>query len=188
MGSFIEDFLGNMGPQVTEQLASTLGIGKETSAAIIPQVLPMILSGLKKQKDNYGGEPRVEHILNKYGSSSVLDDIAGLFSTKAKDPNPDPTLGGLLGNAGIEATNLFSKNHGVDSGIASKIIPMLAPVVLGYLTKTKDSGAGVSGIASLLDADGDGNILDDVAGFFGISGAAGDIVGGLLGGLFGGKK
>jgi hypothetical protein len=188
MGNFIEDFLGSMGPQVTEQLSSTLGIGKDASAAIIPQVLPMILSGLKKQKDNYGGEQRVEHILNKYGSSSVLDDIAGLFSSKAQDSNPDPTLGGLLGDAGVQATNLFSKQHNVDSGTASKIIPMLAPVVLGYLTKTKDSGAGVSGIASLLDADGDGNILDDVAGFFGISGAAGDIVGGLLGGLFGGKK
>ncbi len=35
----------------------------------------MILGGLKKQKDNHGGEERVDHILNKYGSSSVLDDI-----------------------------------------------------------------------------------------------------------------
>ena len=188
MGNFVEDFLGAMGPQVTEHLSSTLGIDKEASASIIPQVLPMILSGLKKQKDNYGGEERVEHILNKYGSSSVLDDIAGLFSTKAQEPEPDPTLGGLLGDAGIHATNLFSKQLKVDSGTAAKIIPMLAPVVLGYLTKTKDSGAGLSGIASLLNADGDGSILDDVAGFFGISGAAGDIVGGLLGGLFGGKK
>ena len=188
MGNLVEDFLSSMGPQVTEQLSSTLGIGKETSASIIPQVLPMILGGLRKHKENYGGEARVEHILNKYGSSSVLDDIAGLFSGKAQDPNPDPALGGLLGNAGVEASNLFSKQHGLDSGTAAKIIPMLAPVVLGYLTKTKDSGVGVSGIASLLDADGDGNILDDVAGFFGIKGAAGDIVGGLLGGLFGGKK
>ncbi len=67
---------------------------------------------------------------------------------------------------------------------------MLAPVVLGYLTKSKDSGQGISGIASILDADGDGDILDDVVGFLGKSmgGSTGGLLGGLLGGLFGGKK
>lgn len=190
MGNILEDFMGSMGSEVTGQLASSLGLDKGVAGAIIPQVLPMILGGLKKQKDNHGGEERVDHILNKYGSSSVLDDIGGLFSSKAQDSNPDPALGGLLGNAGVEASNLFGKQFNIDGGTAAKIIPMLAPVVLGYLTKSKDSGQGISGIASILDADGDGDILDDVVGFLGKSmgGSTGGLLGGLLGGLFGGKK
>jgi hypothetical protein len=194
MGNLLEDFMGSMGSQVTSQLSSQLGIDKNVAGAIIPQVLPMILGGLKKQKDNHGGEARVEHILNKYGSSSVLDDIGGLFSQKAQDSNSDPALGGLLGDAGIQASNLFGKQFNLDGNTASKIIPMLAPVILGFLTQKKDSGAGASGIASLLDADGDGSVLDDVAGFL-MSGlgsssksSAGGLLGGLLGGLFGGKK
>ena len=87
--------------------------------------------------------------------------------------------------------SLFGKQFNLDSNITSKIIPMLAPVVLGYLTKTRDDGTGSSGIASLLDADGDGSILDDVAGFLvkGVGGGSSSgLLGGLLGGLFGGKK
>ena len=193
MGNILEDFMGSMGSQVTDQLSSNLGIDSKTAGAIVPQVLPMILGGLKKQKDNHGGADRVDHILNKYGSSSVLDDIGGLFSSKAQDSNPDPALGGLLGDAGVQASNLFGKQFNLDSGTASKIIPMLAPVLLGFLTKKRDDGAGSSGIASLLDADGDGSVLDDVAGFLmnglgGSSKSGGGLLGGLLGGLFGGKK
>ena len=79
MGSILEDFMGSIGSQATQQMSSKLGIDKSVAAALIPQVLPMILGGLKKQKDNFGGEARVDHILNKYGSSSVLDDIGGLI-------------------------------------------------------------------------------------------------------------
>jgi hypothetical protein len=58
----------------------------------------MILSGLKKQKDEYGGPERVDHILNKYGDPSVRDNLAGLFSQKKQDDSVDPRLGGLLGD------------------------------------------------------------------------------------------
>ena len=192
MGSILEDFMGSMGSQVTDQLSSSLGIDSGTAGAIIPQVLPMILGGLKKQKDERGGAERVDHILNKYGSSSVLDDIGGLFASKSQDSNPDPALGGLLGDAGVQASNLFGNQFNLDGNTAAKIIPMLAPVVLGFLTKKRDTGTGSSGIASLLDQDGDGSVLDDVAGFLmsglGDSSKGGGVLGGLLGGLLGGKK
>ena len=74
-----------------------------------------------------------------------------------------------------------------------KIIPMLSPLVLGALSRKRDAeGQGSSGITALLDQDGDGNILDDVAGFLmkGLSGSqsTGNIIGSLLGGIFGKKR
>lgn len=46
------------------------------------------------------------------------------------------------------------------------MIPALAPIILGALTRKRDtSNKGIGGIGSLLDANGDGSILDDVAGF-----------------------
>lgn len=73
---------------------------------------------------------------------------------------------------------------------------MLAPVILGFLTKKRDQeGMGSSGISALLDQDGDGSVLDDVAGFLmqGLGGGStqkqsGGLLGSLLGGLLGGKK
>ena len=194
MPGFIDDFMGSLGPQVTKELSKNLGINQDVAQQILPSVIPMILGGLKKQKDEHGGEARVDHILNKYGSADVLNNLGKLFKAKAKDTSVDPRLGGLLGDSGVQATNMIANQFHLDSNVAAKLIPMLAPVVLGALTKKRDTeGAGSKGIASLLDRDGDGSILDDVAGFlmrgiFGGQQKGGSLIGSLLGGLLGKKS
>jgi hypothetical protein len=183
MPGLIDEIVKSLGPQVTKNLTSTLGLQPKAAAQVLPMVAPLILGGLKRQMENQGGAPRVDHILNKYGSDSVLDDIGGLFTQKAQAGNPDPGLGGLLGPSGIQAAGMLASKLKIDAGTAMKIIPMIAPLVLGALTRKRDSGgAGLAGIASLLDSDGDGNILDDVAGFL-TQGQGGNLLGGLLGGL-----
>lgn len=192
MPGFVEEFMGTLGPEVTKQVSKNLGIKQNVASQVIPAVIPMILSGLRKQKDEHGGEARVDHILNKYGSASVLDNIGGLLSQKAQDEKADPRLGGLLGESGVEATDMIANKFGLNANTAMKLIPMLAPVVLGALSQKRDAGGvGSSGIAALLDQDGDGSILDDVAGFLmqGLLGGqkGGNVLGSLLGGLFGKK-
>ncbi len=195
MANFMEDFMRSLGPEVTDQLSANLGIEKNAAQQILPQIAPMILGGLKRQKDNYGGEARVDHILNKYGSANVLDNIGDFFSSQVQNQTADPRLGGLLGDSGVQASNMLSKKFNLDGGTAMKIIPMLAPIILGFLSKTRDQGgAGSAGIASILDRDGDGSILDDVAGFFlqGSTGRSrmggGGLLGGLLGSLLGRRR
>ena len=193
MSNFFEEFMQNYGDETSNQLSENLGVDKKSASQIIPQVLPLLLGGLRKQKDEMGGEERVDHILNKYGSTNVLDNLGGLFKSKANDSNADPQLGGLLGQSGLQATNMIADKFNIDSNTAMKIIPMLAPVVLGALSKKRDTqGAGATGIAALLDQDGDGNILDDVSGFLtkglGSGKAGGNVLGNVLGGLFGKKK
>lgn len=189
MAGFLDEFMKTLGPQVTKQMSKNLGVSKNVTSQIVPQLVPMILGGLKKQKDERGGAARVDHILNKYGDAGVLDDIDSLFAQKANDNTVDPQLGGLLGKSGVKATDMIAKQFNLSGDIASKLIPMLAPVVLGALKQKRDAqGAGSKGIASLLDADGDGDILDDVAGFLmkGLGGGGrkqGDLLSGLLGGL-----
>lgn len=193
MPGFIDEFMKTLGPQVTKEFSKKLGIQQNLAGQIIPQVIPLILGGLRKQKDEFGGEQRVDHILNKYGSADVLNNIGGLFAAKAKEKTADPRLGGLLGESGVDATNMIADKFKIDPGIASKMIPMLAPVVLGALTQKRDTqGLGSTGIAALLDRDGDGSILDDVAGFLmqGLLGGqkGGNVLGTLLGGLFGKRQ
>lgn len=196
MANFVDEFMGTYGSKISKDLSKTLGVKKGLLKQIIPQLTPLILGGLKKQKDNNGGDARIDHILNKYGSSDVLNDLSGLFKSKAGDSNPDPGLGGLLGNSGLQASDTLAKKFNIDSGIIMKLIPMLAPVVLGALTKKRDSGAGSGGIGDLLDQDGDGSVLDDVAGFLisGLgkgrkrSGGLGGALRGILGGLLGKRR
>lgn len=195
MASIMEEFLSSLGPEVSNQLSANLGIEENAVQQMLPQIAPMILGGLKRQKDNHGGQERVDHILNKYGNSDVLDDIGDFFSSQVQNREADPRLGGLLGDSGVQATNMLSKEFNLDGNTAMKIIPMLAPIILGFLTKTRDQGgAGSSGIASILDRDGDGSILDDVAEMFlqGSTGRSrtggGGLLGSLLGGLLGRRR
>ena len=124
----------------------------------------------------------------------MLDDIGGQFGMHAQNQTADPRLGGLLGDSGVNAANLLSQQFNLDRNTAMKIIPMLAPIILGFLTQRRDTGGvGSQGIAALINQNGDGNILDDVAGFLmrGLGGApqqGGGLLGGLLGAVLGGGK
>jgi predicted transcriptional regulator len=189
MPNFIDEFMKSYGPEVTSQLSSNLNVDRGTVQKLIPQLAPLILSGLKRQKDTRGGDERVNHILNKYGDSSALNNIKDLISVKTKATAPDANLGGLLGeNGGVQAAQMLAKNMNIDASTIIKMIPALTPVILGALSKKRDTGgAGISGIGALLDADGDGSILDDVAGFILKGGSGQQTKGkGLLGSLLGG--
>jgi hypothetical protein len=185
MTNFTSDFMQSLGPQVSTQLAGSLGMKRQTANQIIPAVVPLILGGLKRQMETRGGADRANHILNKYGSASALDGIGDLFAAKAAEQNPDPRLGGLLGDAGVNAAGTLAGKLRLDKNTVMKAIVMLAPIVLGALSRQRDQGGmGASGIAALIDQNGDGSILDDVAGFL-MQGMGQSRGGGLLGGLFG---
>jgi len=194
MANFIDEFMKTYGPEVTKDMAATYGVDQGTVQKLIPQLAPLILGGLKRQKDDRGGDARVDHILNKYGDQSVLDDIKGVISSKANDPAADANLGGLLGvSGGVQAAQALGKSLNIDASTIMKMIPALAPIILGALTKKKNAGGGIGGIGSLLDADGDGSIIDDVAGYI-LKGGSGQttrnkgVLGSILGGLFGTKR
>jgi hypothetical protein len=190
MANFIDEFMKSYGTEVTQQMSSNFGVDQETVQKLIPQLAPLILGGLKRQKDDQGGDARVDHILNKYGDQSVLDNLQDLISTKATAQTADANLGGLLGTGGgVQAAQVLGKSLNIDPSKIIKMIPALAPIILGALSRKRDAGgAGISGIGSLLDADGDGSIIDDVAGSLlkgGSSQTKGKgILGSLLGGLF----
>lgn len=191
MAGFIDEFLKDYGPEVTRQMSKNFNVDQATVQKLIPQLAPLILSGLKKQKDTRGGDARVDHILNKYGDPSVLNNIKELISAKSQAPQVDPNLGGLLGDrGGLQAAQALGSKMGIDTATIMKMIPALSPLILGALSKKRDTGGkGLSGIGALLDADGDGSILDDVAGFLlksgGTSGRSqgGGLLGTLLKGL-----
>lgn len=190
MAGFIDEFLKSYGPEVTKQMSGNFNVDQGTVQKLIPQLAPLILAGLKRQKDTRGGDERVDHILNKYGDASVLNNIKDLVANKAQAQDADPNLGGLLGDAGgLQAAQALAKKMNIDPSTIMKMIPALAPLILGALSKKRDTGGtGISGVGSMLDADGDGSILDDVAGFLLKGGSStqtrgGGLLGSLLGGL-----
>ncbi|WP_455364247.1 DUF937 domain-containing protein [[Eubacterium] cellulosolvens] len=189
MDSFTEEFMKAYGPEVSKQLASNVGVKQDIITQMIPLVAPLILGGLKRQMSQYGGEARANHILSKYGSSSSLDSLGEEISSRAKYQQPDPRLGGLLGEPGVQAAGAMSQRFNIDPKTVMMIISILAPIILGALTRKRDKGnVGSQGIADLINQNGNDSILNNVIGMIlgGSAGSSSQGMGGLIGDLISG--
>jgi hypothetical protein len=200
MSSFYDELNDSIGGDVTDQLRSRYGLDPDQARGALEAVGPLVLSGLKRQQDE-GGEERLGDLLNQHGKADALEDLGGYFDQQ-NDDDLDPALGGILGDRGAEAGQMMEQKLGLSAGMGAKLIPMLAPLIMGMLLKKgKGGGAGSSGggggmgmIGGLLDKDGDGNILDDLGGMLfkgggGLASVAGGAAkSGCLGMLLGGKK
>ena len=89
---------------------------------------------------------------------------------------------------------------GLSPELTAKVLPMLIPVVLGALSKAGNSasqshgstpsggpGGALGGLSAILDQNGDGSIMDDLARMGG-GAKSGGCLSALLGGLLGGGK
>ncbi len=188
---FLDDLYQEHGSSVQQRVSTELGIPPDKAARALPTVAPIILAGLKREMD-------------KSGPAGVESRIQDLNSNGIPD---DEEVGGLLGGKGKEASALMANQLGISGEAASKLIPMLAPIIIGMLKKKGGGGAGgrqagagggLGGIASILDRNGDGSVLDDLAGLV-AKGGVGDLLkgggaaksgclGSILGALMGGKK
>ena len=191
----MDEFRQSVGGEVQGKLSSELDMTGDQAAVAIDAVGPLILGGLKRQMEEHGGEERLGHILDKYGDASLVDDPAAYIGRAVQSGEADPALGGLLGDSGTEAAGMLDQKLGLSAGMGAKLIPMLAPLILGMLAKkratvSKSGGGELGALTGILDRDGDGKILDDLGGLLfnqGGSAMAGAAKSGCLGMLLGGK-
>ena len=150
--------------------------------------------------------------LNSKHDGSILDDLGGLFAggvDSSVTEDGGKILGHVLGGSQQNVTNALSHKSGIDAGSVANILKVAAPILMGVLGKqTKqnkvssqaDLGGLLGGmmkgsspeqeqsfLESILDADGDGSVIDDVAGMVLGGSKKKSGLGGLLGGLFGKK-
>jgi hypothetical protein len=150
--------------------------------------------------------------LNSKHDGSILDNLGGLFGGGVDQnvmSDGEKILGHVLGNKQQNVQHALGAKAGMDAGSVAQILKVAAPILMGVLGKQTrqnnvNSPSGIesllgglvtgnspqqeqSFLESILDADGDGSVIDDVAGMvLGGSKKKGGL-GGLLGGLFGRK-
>lgn len=180
------------------QLSGQLGADQATTKNALGTALPMLMGALARNSGDQNGAAALDRALDKH-DGGILDNLDGFL--EAPDVNDgNGILRHMLGNKRGNVETGVSKASGLDPSLVAKLLPMLAPVVLGALGKQKrQQNLNAEGLASmlgserqqieqsnpamgmlqgLLDQDGDGNVADDILGKVGK---------GLLGGLFGRK-
>ncbi|MDQ8191647.1 DUF937 domain-containing protein [Roseibacillus persicicus] len=178
--SFLDELMKEMGGPVAEQLGKREGLNEAQSKGILEGLAPVILGGLKRKKEE-GVD--LEDLMSGLGAKEeALDNPGGFFEGGS---NLDLGAGGVLGlEKGEQAAEAIAKKTGIGVDLARKVLPMLVPLVLAYLKRkgTQDSGTPdrKGGIGAILDRDGDGKILDDIAGMVLASQAGRQGKGGIL--------
>lgn len=198
-----------IGKQVISGVAGQTNQPESKTADVLSMAMPLLLGAMKKNvKSPSGAEGLMSALSNKH-DGSILDNLGGLFQGGVDDSVMNDgagILGHVFGGKQPQVENALSQKSGMDAGTVSQILKIAAPIVMGYLgretsqNRVNDSngmnallGSMLGGqpqqnqslITTLLDADGDGSILDDVAGMVMGSSKKKGGLGGLLGGLFG---
>lgn len=198
-----------MGKQLISGVAGQTGQPENKTADVLSMAMPLLLGAMKKNVSSPQGAQGLMNALSSKHDGSILDDLGGLFGGGVSESVVNDgagILGHVFGGKQAQVENALSQKSGLDAGSIAQILKIAAPIVMGYVgrqtaqSKVQDAnsmnsllGSMLGGqpqqnqslITTLLDADGDGSILDDVAGMvMGTSKKRGGL-GGLLGGLFG---
>src|SRR5262245_57847016 len=128
--NIIDELHENHGSDIQQQLMDQLGLTSQQAASVLPKVGPLILGALKQQKDLHGEDHVFGHV-QQFGADDFSSDIGATLRGGAEAH--DPALGGLLGDKGHEASQMMAQRLGISPGTAVKLIPMLAPIIIGML-------------------------------------------------------
>ena len=190
-------------------VSNQTGQSESKTADVLSMALPVLMGAMKKNASSQDGAASLMNALSNKHDGSILSNLGGLFDGGVDDSvlqDGSGILKHVLGSKQSTVENTLSAKSGLDAGSIAQILKVAAPILMGLIgqqTKANnisDSndltsllGSMLGGqprqnqslIESLIDTDGDGSVLDDVADMVLGSNKKKGGLGGILGGLFG---
>ena len=154
--SLIDLITGNAGNQVATQAENKFGISKNQIIALLAVAAPLVISYLRKKSQEDPNEAEaLNNALDRDHDGSILDNPS---QVEARQQEGGSILDHIFGGQKATVENQLSQNTGISMDKIGPILAMLAPVIMGYIGKQKQSNGVTSG------------------------GGLGDLLGGILGG------
>lgn len=187
----LQDLLGQeQGNEAVNQVSQQVGAEPSLVNSAIQMALPAIINSMANNAATPQGAQSLDNALQNDHDGSILDNLGSLGSMifgggqTPRQADAGGILGHILGGSQGNVTQQISNQSGLNMGQVAQILMFLAPIVMGYLGKQKqqnnlDAG-GISDlllgqqqqikqapqgsfIERMLDQDGDGSSLDDIA-------------------------
>jgi hypothetical protein len=173
---------------VLAKLPELLGTNQTTANTAVNAAVPTLLAALGSTASSGDGARSIQSTVDSF-DPRVLDNLPQSLSGGGKLLLDMGTslLGSLFGSGMLSSlTGILSRFVGIDSGKASSLLGLLAPIVLGIL-KNRTQGMGANGAARLLEdqkqnivnamPSGLGSALEGVQGMGGVANWARGTVG-----------
>ena len=178
-------------PEVISELSKQIRTDEGTTKAAAQGAISAIVGALSKESANSSKASSLLGALDRDHDGSILNDVVGLLAGRSNPSNSRTTNGlgildHLLGGNTNNIVAMLSQGSGLDFLKSGTLLKLLAPIVMGSLGKARQQktvsesnifdflngsvkqAAGerkeLSMIEKILDSDGDGSIMDDVAG------------------------
>ena len=175
--NILESVLNADGGGAVSQIAKTLGMGESQAQSAIGQLLPVLARGLSNNASTQEGLGGLLGALGRGDHQRYVDDPRILGNSESVQEG-NGILGHIFGSKDVsrQVASRASEKTGVGSDLIKKMLPMVATMVMGALSKQASSAgmvgtqaapqqaSGLSGLASFLDFDKDGSIADDLLG------------------------
>ncbi|MBT8303891.1 MAG: DUF937 domain-containing protein [Bacteroidia bacterium] len=214
MSGILDLLSSDLGKTIISGVAGSTGQPQDKTNSLLTMALPVLMTAMKKNAATPQGAEGLLGALNSKHDGSILDNIGDLFSGGVNQEvvnDGGKILGHVLGGRQENVANALGQKSGIDAGSVAQILKVAAPILMGVLGKeakqnkvsSPSSLEGLLGgmmkgsspqqeqsfLESILDADGDGSVIDDVAGMvLGGGNQKKGGLGGLLGGLFGKRR
>ncbi|GAC85662.1 hypothetical protein GP2_038_00380 [Gordonia paraffinivorans NBRC 108238] len=168
-------------------LATQLGVDEDSARAAARQAVPALLAGLQTQTTDEEAAQKLVGALAQHDNDLATGEID---VDQVDTADGSKIVAHIFGDKTPEVAGAVSNQvpaAAVDPGVVQKLLPILAPIVLSYLTKKVLGGAG-GGAPTQAGSGGLGDLLGTVLGGGkggGAAGERGDLLGGMLGGAAG---
>ena len=210
MAGILDLLNSDLGKTIISGVSGSTGTDQNKTSSVLTMALPVLMKAMERNASTPEGAEGLMGALSGKHDGSILDNLSGLFGGGVDDnvkTDGAKILEHVLGNKQQGVEQVIGQKSGLDAGSVANILKVAAPILMGVLGKQakqnnvssqSDLGGLLGGLLGgngaqneqsflekILDADGDGSVIDDVADMV----LGGDKkkggLGGLLGGLFG---
>ncbi len=204
----------DLGKTIISGVSGSTNTEQSKTSSVLTMALPVLMKAMERNAATPEGAQGLMGALESKHDGSILDNLSGLFGGGVDNnvkTDGAKILGHVLGQKQQGVQQVIGQKAGIDAGSVGEILKVAAPILMGVLGKQKkqnnvSSQSDLSGLLGgflggasntgavtkeqsfleqMLDADGDGSVVDDVAGMILGGGKKKSGLGGLLGGLFG---
>jgi len=210
MSGILDLLNSDLGKTIISGVSNETNQPQNKTQDVLTMALPVLMAAMKRNAATPEGAQGLMGALSGKHDGSILDNLGGLFGGGVNEDvkqDGDKILGHVLGGKRQGVEKIIGEKSGIDMASVGNILKVAAPILMGVIGKqskqnnvssSNDLGGLLGGLLGgnsaqeeqsflekILDADGDGSVIDDVAGMVLGSAKGKGGLGGLLGGLFG---
>ena len=171
--NILDLLLGNDDRGALDEVSKRFDLDEKQTRAAVEELIPALSRGLERNtKESPKGMDSLLEALRTGKHERYVERPTTLGAPETVEEG-NSILGHIFGNkeTSREVANRAAERSGVSSSILKKMLPVLASVVMGSLSKQVIGGTRAGSradqgglLATLLDGDRDGSIWDDVLG------------------------